>query len=96
MLAYDKKMRKKLNIYSTKTLYAICKGVMLLQAITPLSPLPNAPNISQSSLKTPHPNNNPTPQIFAYTHARSLTQSVTHHKNTITSLSLLVWKKVKH
>lgn len=76
-------------IQHEKTLYAICKGVMLLWATTLPTPLP--PNISQSSLKTPHPDTPPNPHP---THIRSYTHRTS--RNTITSLSLLVWKKVKH
>ena len=47
---------------------------------------PQSPIISQSSLKTPHPNNpHPHPHPLIHTHRTS--------RNTITSLSLLVWEK---
>lgn len=55
------------------------------------NPNPPPPNISQSSLKTPDhlpPTPHSSPQNSAHTHRTS--------RNTITSLSLLVWKKVKH
>lgn len=55
------------------------------------NPLPPT-NISQSSLKTPVCGPHPP------THVRTISHAHTHRtsQNTITSLSLLVWKTVKH
>ena len=82
-------MRKKQKyIQHEKTLYAICKGVMLLWATAPPPP-PLPPNISQSSLKTPHPDDPPPrhptpPQTYPLIH----TQNITKHDYVTKPVSL--------
>lgn len=62
---------------------------MLLWATHPTPP-PHPPNISQPSLKTPHPNNPyPNPHISAHTHI----QNITKHDYVTKPVSL---EKVKH
>lgn len=86
MLAYDK-MRKKQNIYSTKNIVCNMQRRHVALGNNPPTPIPPPLllNISQSSLKTPHPDDpRPHPHISAPTH----TQNITKHDYVTKPVSL--------
>lgn len=84
MLAYDK-IEEEIKFTAQKKGMQYAKASCCFEQQTP-PPIPyraHAPRLSQSSLKTPRPGNP--------THTDTLIHRTT--RNTITSLSLLVWKK---